>query len=45
MNKDVYKYDEMKRREHMAVRTNIGWYLWTHQVMEVNGEDAAAFLD
>ncbi len=45
MNKNVYKYDEMKRREHMAVRTNVGWYLWTHQVMEVTGEDAAAFLD
>ncbi len=45
MNKNVYKYDEMKRKEHMAVRTNVGWYLWTHQVMEVTGEDAAAFLD
>ncbi len=45
MNENVYKYDEMKRREHMAVRTNVGWYLWTHQIMEVTGEDAAAFLD
>ena len=45
MNKNVYKYDEMKRREHMAVRNNAGWYLWTHQVLEVTGSDAAEFLD
>lgn len=45
MYKNVYKYDEMKRREHMAVRENVGWYLWTHQLVEVKGKDAAAFLD
>jgi len=45
MYKNVYKYDEMKRTEHMAVRTTVGWYLWTHQLLEVRGEDAAAFLD
>lgn len=44
-NKNVYQYDDMKRKEHMAVRTNVGWYLWTHQLLEVTGEDAAAFLD
>lgn len=31
-NKNVYKYDEMKRREHMAVRNTVGWYFWTHQL-------------
>ena len=43
--KNVYKYDESKRREHMAVRTTVGWYLWTHQLIEVKGKDAAVFLD
>lgn len=45
MYKNVYKYDEMKRSEHMAVRTTVGWYLWTHQIVEVTGEDCAAFLE
>lgn len=44
-NKNVFKYDEMKRREHMAVRNSVGWYYWTHQLLEVSGPDAAAFLD
>ncbi len=43
--KNFYKFDDMKRAEHMAVRTTVGWYLWTHQLLEVTGEDAAAFLD
>ena len=45
MYKNVYKYDEMKRTEHMAVRKTVGWYFWTHQLLEVKGEDVAAFLD
>ena len=44
-NKNVFKYDEMKRKEHMAVRNSVGWYYWTHQLLEVTGPDAAAFLD
>ena len=44
-NKNVFKYDEMKRGEHMAVRTSAGWYLWTHQLLEVTGPDAVRFLD
>lgn len=35
MYKNIYKYDDMKRREHMAVREHVGWYLWTHQLVEV----------
>lgn len=35
----------MKREEHMAVRTTAGWYLFTHQLLEVTGDDATAFLD
>ena len=45
MYKNVYKYDEMKRQEHMAVRENVGWYLWTHQIVAVNGADACALLE
>lgn len=45
MNKNVYKYDEMKRSEHMAVRNTAGWFLFTHQLVEVTGEDATVFLD
>lgn len=44
-NKNVYKYDEMKRSEHMAVRTTVGWYYWTHHLVEVTGEDSAKLLD
>ncbi len=45
MYKNVYKYDDMKRGEHMAVRNTVGWYLWTHQLVEVEGPDATAFLE
>ncbi len=45
VNRNVYKYDDMKRAEHMAVRTTVGWYLWTHQIVEVAGPDAVAFLE
>lgn len=43
--RNVYKYDELKRAEHMAVRENVGWYFFTHQLLEVKGPDAADFLD
>lgn len=29
----------------MAVRTTAGWYIWTHQLVEVTGQDAAKLLD
>ena len=45
MYQNVYCYDEMKRAEHMAVRETVGWYLWTHQIVEVTGKDATAFLE
>ncbi len=45
MYKNVYKYDDMKRAEHMAVRTTVGWYLWTHQLVEVTGPDCVTFLE
>ena len=44
-DQNVYKYDEVKRAEHMAVRNSVGWYYFTHQLLEVTGPDSAAFLD
>lgn len=45
MYKNIFAHDEWKRSEHMAVRENVGYYLFTHQLMEVTGDDATAFLD
>lgn len=45
MYKNIFKYDEQKRSEHMAVRTTVGWYFWTHQLLELTGPDATAFLE
>jgi aminomethyltransferase len=45
MFKNLYKYDDIKRAEHEAVRKTAGWYYFTHQILEVTGADAAAFLD
>lgn len=45
MYKNIFKYDDRKRSEHMAVRTTVGWYFWTHQLLEVTGPDVVAFLE
>ena len=45
MYKNIFKDDEWKRSEHMAVRECVGYYLFTHQLMEVTGPDACKFLD
>lgn len=45
MYKNIFAHDEWKRSEHMAVRESVGYYLWTHQLVEVTGEDALRFLD
>lgn len=45
MYKSEYAHDEWKRAEHNAVRTNVGWFYFKHRLMEVNGDDAEAFLD
>ncbi|MDO5107182.1 MAG: aminomethyltransferase family protein [Coriobacteriaceae bacterium] len=45
MNKNLYKFDEFKRTQHMAVRNTVGWYEFTHMVTKVSGPDAAAVLD
>lgn len=45
MNKNLFKYDGFKRTQHMAVRNTVGWYDFTHQLVEVSGPDAVAVLD
>ena len=45
MFKNVYKDDAMKREQHEAVRNTVGWFYFTHHLIEVVGEDATAFLD
>ena len=45
MYKNIFNQDEWKRAEHMAVRECVGYFLFTHQIMEVQGPDAATFLD
>lgn len=43
----MYKYtnDAQKRSNHEAVRNNVGWYYFTHCLLEVKGAEAGAFLD
>ncbi|WP_391527525.1 aminomethyltransferase family protein [Peptoniphilus harei] len=42
---DLMKNDDLRRREHEAVRSGVGYYDFTHQVLDVKGKDAAKFLD
>ena len=41
----MLKDDALRRSEHNAVRNFVGYYDFTHQLLEVSGEDAGAFLD
>ena len=41
----LFKEDEVARAEAKAVRTNAGWYRWTHDLVELKGADAEKFLD
>ncbi|CDZ74808.1 Glycine cleavage system T protein [Peptoniphilus sp. ING2-D1G] len=36
---------ELKRKEHEAVREGVGYYDFTHQLLDVTGPDAGKFLD
>lgn len=45
MFRNIYQNDGMKRADHEAVRNHAGWYYYTHQLVEVTGKDAVAFLD
>lgn len=37
--------DSSIRKQHEAVRSKAGWYYFTHHLIEVTGNDAAAVLD
>lgn len=39
------KNDALRRKEHEAVRSGVGYYDFTHQVLDVKGKDAEDFLD
>lgn len=39
------KNDVLRRKEHEAVRKGVGYYDFTHQVLDIKGRDAATFLD
>ena len=41
----LLKEDELRRHEHNTVREKVGYYDFTHQLLEVRGKDAADFLD
>ncbi len=41
----LFKEDEVARAEALSVRENVGWYFWTHDLVEVTGQDAQAFLE
>lgn len=41
----LFKDDAVARAQHDAIRNNVGWYKWTHDLLEVTGTDAASFLD
>lgn len=41
----LFKEDEVARADAMAVRTDCGWFRWTHDTVDVSGPDATALLD
>lgn len=41
----LFKDNTIARQEANAVRTNVGWYRWTHDLVEVTGKDAGKLLD
>ena len=41
----LFKDDNVARAQHNAVRNNIGWFRWTHDLLEVTGTDSRSFLD
>jgi glycine cleavage system aminomethyltransferase T len=41
----LFREDTVARAQHDLVRNNVAWFRWTHDLVEVTGRDAAAFLD
>lgn len=46
MKGEMYMKNQVDlRKEHEAVRNNVAFYDFTHELLEVTGKDAARFLD
>ncbi len=41
----LFREDKTARADAEAVRKNVGWYCWTHDLVEVRGTDAHELLD
>jgi glycine cleavage system aminomethyltransferase T len=41
----LFKDDSAARNQHEAVRNNVGWFRWTHDLLEVTGADATRVMD
>ena len=41
----LFREDKVARADAEAVRKNVGWYCWTHDLVEVRGKDAHKLLD
>ncbi len=41
----LFREDKVARADAEAVRKNVGWYCWTHDLVEVRGKDAHDLLD
>lgn len=41
----LFKDDVKAREQHNSVRNNVGWYRWSHDLLEVRGTDALKCLD
>lgn len=41
----MVKISVSEKRQHEAVRDNVGYHNFTHELVEISGEDSGAFLD
>lgn len=41
----LFRNDKVARAQHDAVRNNVGFFKWTHDLLEVTGKDTSRFLD
>lgn len=41
----LFKEDERARLDAQTIRTSVGWYRWTHDLVEVTGADAPEVLE
>lgn len=41
----MLKNDQVRRKDHETIRKHVGFYDFTHELLEVGGKDATKFLD